>query len=199
MSKFNQYLHQSLAATGFCILDSSLACTLRPDLWGNGLECAGDFGAKMKAGLTPPQGAEPYLLRLKGAGQDLTLFARSPLLLAQRIEWTTGREVSELVPLAQLHGDLGPGAVARPDRAPADDRGDQYGGIVTHEPGRTCSDCDHTSTTGSCRKPEVSGIDRPLLRAERRCPAFKPYFDSLDQRTGRQLWPELEAAQEVAN
>ena len=65
--KFNQYLHQSMAATGFCILDSAIAATLRPDLWSNGRECGGDFLDAKRRGFNPPQGVPGLSPATEGA------------------------------------------------------------------------------------------------------------------------------------
>ena len=40
-------------------------------------------------------------------------------------------------------------------------------------------------------KADRTGLERPLVNADRRCLDFTPGWDAMDNRTGRQLWPEL--------
>lgn len=198
-SKFNQYLYQSMAATGFCILDSGIAASFRPDLWVNGRECGGDFLDVKRRGFANPPGARNYLLRLKSIAHDLTLLARSSQQLVQRIEWITGMDVAELIAFDQLQGESSASAVARRAATSGSASGDQYRGVVTREAGRTCSGCEYVGAAGSCMKSVNTGIERPLLNLDRRCLEFKPVWgQSMDDRTGRQLWPELVAVPTVA-
>ena len=190
-TKFKQYLHQSMAATGFCIVNGGIAASLRPDLWPNGSECSGDFMAAKKHGFDAPHGAQAYLLRIKGYSTDLHLFARNPDQLAQRIEWITGRQVLEAIPIRELQGEpdapIAASAPARPSN------GDLYEGVTTAEAGRTCTSCEHASAGHACKQPEHSGIAEPSMGVLRRCTAYKPHYHAIDGRNGAALWPELVA------
>jgi hypothetical protein len=188
--KVETYLNTSLASIGFVIVDPEWAATLRQDLWrpGNGgFEAAHDFAAakNMIGSLNVPR----YILRLEGVARDLTLLARSPRDLERRVEWITGHKVKELFGHQEIAGVL----VARPDTKPRAIRqtDDRYQDIETKEPGRTCSGCANLTAGHRCSRAADSGIEYPAANVSRRCIAFEPHFDATDNRTGRQLWPEL--------
>ncbi|MCX7662196.1 MAG: hypothetical protein N2Z61_00375 [Tepidimonas fonticaldi] len=188
--KIETYLHTSLASIGFAILDAEWAATLRPDLWrpGNGgFEAAHDLAAakNMIRGLNLPR----YVLRLEGTERDLPLLARSPRDLERRIEWVTGRKVRDLFAESDLAGVI----LATPDVPPRAVRttDDKHQGVVTKEPGKTCSACANLTAGHRCSKAADSGIEHPAANVSRRCVAFEPHFDAMDARSGRQLWPEL--------
>lgn len=195
-TKFKQYLHQSMAATGFCIVNGGIAASLRPDLWPNGNECSGDFMAAKKHGFDAPHGAQAYLLRVKGHSTDLHLLARNHDQLAQRIEWVTGKEVQEVIPMRDLQGV--PDAPATDQEAARPSNGDLYEGVTTAEAGRTCASCEHASAGHTCKQPERSGIAEPSMGVLRRCPAFQPHYHAIDRRNGAALWPELVSTAQIA-
>ncbi len=189
MSKFNEYLHQSLAASGLVVVDSEVAARLRRDLWPDFRQASGDFGLERKRGISTPVGAHEYLLRLAGVDHDLQLLARHPHGLLERVQWITGMDVVSLHPMADLQGTVQPLDIApKPALAP---RGDVHAGMTTKEGPRTCSECNWLSQTGRCLASDESGIEQPLQKEPRRCRAFRPHFEAIDARTGAQLWPEL--------
>ena len=189
MSKFNEYLHQSLAASGLVVVDSEIAARLRRDLWPDFRQASGDFGLERKRGIATPAGAAEYLLRLDGVDHDLQVFSRSAHGLAERISWITGYEVITLVPQSDLQVVVMPLDIA-PKPAPAP-RGDVHAGVATAEGPRTCSDCNWLSAGGKCNAADESGIQLPLAREPRRCRAFRPHFEAIDARCGAQIWPEI--------
>jgi hypothetical protein len=189
MIKFYEYLHSSLASAGLVVVDSHLAVRLRPDLWPDARQCSGDFSLARKRGFTKPSDAPEYLLRLAGVDHDLQLLARHPHGLLERVQWITGLDVITLVPQSDMQGVVMPLDI-QPKPATAQ-RGDVHAGLATKEPARTCSDCNWLSAGGKCNAADESGIQLPLAREPRRCKAFRPHFESIDARTGTQIWPEL--------
>lgn len=191
-TKANKYIIESLAATGFAIIDSTIACTLRPDLWTHGMEAAGDFSPRFFRPIQP-LGAREFTVLLEGRDKRLTMLARSDMDLAYRVEAVTGIRV---LGLFEKKGALDPSALAKPALPTRDEdlpNGDRFKGVTTAEPGRKCHECAQRSVAGKCLNVAASGIEWPVLRVSRRCLGFKPHYESLDSRTGPQLWPELVA------
>ncbi|MBP9906573.1 MAG: hypothetical protein KBF66_13510 [Rhodoferax sp.] len=189
MNKFQEFVSQSMAATGFCVVDSAIAARLRPDLWPDARQCSGDFALARKRGFTIPAGAAEYLLRLGGVDHDLQLLARHPHGLLERVQWITGLDAVTLVPQSDLQGTVQPLDI-QPKPATAQ-RGDVHAGVATAEGPRTCGDCNWLSAGGKCNAADESGIQLPLAREPRRCRAFRPSFEAIDQRVGSMLWPEI--------
>lgn len=189
MSRVEQYTTQGLAHAGFVILDPQWAVTLRPDLWGRngGMEASYDFGKAVNF-LGGINNVRRFTLRIKGR-RDCIVLARGVAHLAQRIEWVTGEAVQELHQEADEGGLIPtqPEPVARAS-AFSDDK---WQGIATKEQGRSCSGCANLTAGHQCSKAAESGIQAPAANVPRRCLAFTPPFEAIDNRTGRQLWPEL--------
>lgn len=197
IDRLENYLHTSLSGAGFVILDSVIACTLRPDLWGanGGMEAAYEMARPHNANKINAIPCQRFLLRLKGHGRDIEVIARSDDMLERRIQWATGIQVLDLIPMAELEGVAmpDPTMAAKPRANRISD--DLYHGTPTAEPGRTCSQCDCLSVSGACRSAKVSGIEQPAANTLRRCPAFIPVWGSDESRTGAQLWPEIQPNQ----
>lgn len=196
LDRREHYLHSNLASAGFALLDFELACTLRPDLWGahGGNAAAHEFGKPSSRNKINAIPGQRFLLRLKGHGRDIEVIARSDDMLDRRIQWATGMQVLDLIPMAELEGVAMPDpAMAAKPRAKRISE-DLYHGVPTAEPGRTCSQCDCLSVSGACRSAKVSGTEQPAANTLRRCPAFIPVWGSDESRTGAQLWPEIMGA-----
>ena len=88
-TKTQQYAIQSLAASGFAVMRSTVAWQLRPDLWGSAQECGMDFGKAFV------EGAKRLNVTLEGVG-SVQLLTRSTDLLAERIQWVTGIKVLKI-------------------------------------------------------------------------------------------------------
>jgi len=194
MSKAVLYGQQCLASAGFVVWDNRVAMKVAPHLWnGDGLNCRHDFGRlyadQVLHHLLAPT-CHQISLNLEGFGPCLVL-ARSLDQIEQRVLWITGLRV---VPAGQELPAPAKPRVERPAPAP-EPNGDQFHGIVTREPGRTCSACEHMSPGSACTQSEKSGLQFPKLNVLRRCPAFVPHFDAIDGRTGERLWPELSLSQ----
>lgn len=193
IDRLENYLHTSLSGAGFVILDSQIACTLRPDLWGTngGMEASYEMHRPHNQNKIRAIRGTRFLLRLNGQPRDIEVIARSEDMLERRIHWATGLQVLDLIPASELEGvamvDTAQTANLRATRA----IDDLYHGTPTAEPGRTCGQCEHLAVNGACKSAKDSGIGFPAANALRRCPAFAPIWGADDKRTGAQLWPEV--------
>lgn len=95
MFKASNYAHQCLAGSGLAVMDSRIAWQLRPDLWSTGHDCACD-----RWSTTTAEGATRYLAHMNGLG-PVHVLARSRDQLEQRLEWITGRRVSDVSPVQE--------------------------------------------------------------------------------------------------
>lgn len=190
--KAHDYIDQGLAAAGIAILDSTIACTLRGDLWTSGMEAAGDFSPSYFRAKDRP-GVRRFQATFKGLeSRPVEVLARSADRLGLRIEWITGREVADLVEIVaskRMPEPMAEHLVRRPQEV----SDDVFESVVTREAGRACEGCENISASGRCTRFPASGIERPKQRVLRRCVEFVPFHGSLETRTGRQLWPELAA------
>lgn len=93
------YVYQSLGGAGLCFVEAGMAIQLRPDLFPS----ANNAGSAMPEAKTlcRRQGAKPYAVAFEN-GAKVECWAMSPLQLAQRIEWLTGLEVAEAVPIINV-------------------------------------------------------------------------------------------------
>lgn len=97
MSTALKYAQQQLAATGFAILDATVAATLRPDLFNNGLEAAGLLGeAKRRGGYGSLLRVMTLHVTLEGVDRSADVLVRSADRLEERIEELTGFAVTSL-------------------------------------------------------------------------------------------------------
>jgi hypothetical protein len=195
IDRIENYVHTSLAGAGFVILDSQIACTLRPDLWGanGGMEAALEMARPHNRNKIAAIPGHRFLLRLQGHPRDAEVIARSDDMLDRRIQWATGMEVLDLFSMAELEGvAMVDEATTKPRAIRASD--DLHHGTKTAEPGRTCSQCDRLSVNGMCMASEDSQINRPAANVLRRCKAFTPLWGSDDGRNAAQLWPEIVGA-----
>ena len=95
MFKANNYAHQCLASSGLAVMDSRIAWQLRPDLWSTGHDCACDRWTT-----TTADGATRYTVHMDGLGA-VHVLARSRDQLEQRLEWITGRNVTDVSPFQE--------------------------------------------------------------------------------------------------
>ena len=186
-TKGNLFITQSLAASGLAVLDSTIACLARPDLWNSGMEAAGDFSSKFFHPIDRP-GARRYQAHFEGKAGPVEVLARSDDRLALRLEWITGLRVEQLFAMDDFTRQPTTVSAALNSRDPG---ADLFAGVVTAEPGRSCGECDLMTVAGRCRKAAISGVEWPNRKASRRCPAFVALFDASDRRSGAELWPEL--------
>lgn len=188
-NRLETFIHQSLAGAGFAILDASIMAGLRPDLWGanGGMEAAWEINraSNMINGLAD---VRRFAVRFEGISNDIPVVARSSDYLAMRIEWVTGKSVLDVFELAENK----PVAAPEPTKSRVESFDiDRFPQIKTAEPARTCSSCDHLTAGHACRKSQATGLDHPPANVPHRCIEFKPQWNAMDVRTGRQIWPEL--------
>lgn len=199
MSKAIQYVHQSLAATGFVVLDSVMAWMLRPDLWASGMDCAQDF-FRIYHQTNSIANVARMSIRLPGQDRSVLVLARSTDRLAERIGLILGTTVELLESEQATAARAAPEAIAPRAEHPASDirAGKDYG-LATAESPRTCDSCDNLTATQACyaaargKLDFVSGSYRPYIHALRRCLGYQPKFDLCDARNGHDLWPEIVA------
>ncbi len=189
------YVTQSLAGAGLVVLHWKAAVRLRPDLFASVIDAdAAMAAARRHNRLEPPDGAVRARVDIATLGQDVEVWAWVAESLEVRIRTATGFSAAVV---AVTHETIP--AAARPALpVMPDPGGDLHVGWVTLEPGRTCSSCEHLTAAHGCAIPKVSGVERPSPRALRRCLAFQPLWDAVDQCTGAVLWPELVQAAGVA-
>jgi len=97
MSKATDYVAQSLASAGFALVDGEFARTLRPDLWHDGIQAAGDIGEAIRHNaLMGLHGVLWGVATFEGSGRPVPVVTRSTDALATRIQWITGRKVLRL-------------------------------------------------------------------------------------------------------
>jgi len=188
-----RYIYETLGASGFVVLHWRLFVR-RPDLVQSGIDAAAAMAeARRWSRLQLPEGAGRFRALMPELGGYVEVWAWSGDRLAERITVTTGLAVESL---AQETGGAAP-AITAPSMPRPDPAGDRHAGVVTREPGRTCSECENYTAAHACGAAERSGIARPAARTPRRCIAFVPLWDDTDRRDGRRLWPELARAAEV--
>lgn len=190
----DRYAIESLAATGFAVLDGPVAAMLRPDLWRGGMEARADLArAASRSAIGALVGARNYLARLEGRAELVPVIARSDSDLARRITSITGIRCIRVYSESDLAGEpMKPDEILTPRRSAGNSQcGDLWAAVSTKEPGRTCLECASFTAGHTCRQSSVSGITAPSAAIARRCLAFTPHFDALDSRVGVTLWPEL--------
>lgn len=199
-----KYVHEALAATGFVVLHHEIAATIRPDIWGDGMECRKDINAQTTrnalGGLKPMR----YRATVRGIQGAVPLIARSPKQLADRIELITGFQVDDVFPESELEGIPEPmsnerlAAIARRHEQ-TQKHIQMFLHINTVNGPRNCSSCSHIAAGHRCMNSKVSGIEYPPANVDRRCLGYAPMWDSHDRRDGHALWPELINATRILN
>lgn len=101
-----QYACECAAASGFAILDMTIAMTLRPDLWSSAQDCWFAFRGEVAL-----PGTKAVLASLDGLNEPVIVLTRSTNRLAERIEEVTGRH-------AVVLGDYQPAPKPQPAESP---------------------------------------------------------------------------------
>lgn len=194
-TKVMLYTHQSLAASGFAVIASSIAATLRPDLWTSGMECAADFSstdAKNKLGYI--MGVQRLTARLAGIDRPVLVLTRSTDQLAQRMEWVCGYKVEQIEAEAkatavQTGSETATARRINPLSAVQE--------VQTKEAPRPCTECANLINEVCLAVVRGELPTQPASRNQPRlCLAYAPGYyltsgDHRDYRTGKDLWPEL--------
>lgn len=97
MSNAHTYLHQSLASAGFCLVDSEMAATLRPDLFVTVHDASVDISAMIaRQSFGRLLGVGWGLAHLEGIDHPVRVATRCTDRLAERIWIVTGRRVLDI-------------------------------------------------------------------------------------------------------
>lgn len=149
-------------------------------------------------------GTRIYWAQAAGFGV-VPVLSRSPQFLAERMAWL-GFEVAAVSehPPSEVHHQ----GVVTAKTSTIDSLALQYAGVTTAESPRPCKSCGGLSSAQTCmpaRRGELEGAPsrdyRPDLTWPRRCLSYQPTSiipdspspSDYDRRTGRELWPEIEA------
>lgn len=148
-------------------------------------------------------GTRTYWAQVSGLGV-VPVLSRSPQFLAERMGWL-GFDVAAVTahPPAEVHHQ---GTIAA-KASTSDSLALQHAGVATAQPPRPCKSCGGLSSSQTCmpaQRGELEGAPRdyrPDLTWPRRCLSYQPTRiipdspapSDYDRRTGRQLWPEIEA------
>lgn len=188
------YVHQSLAASGFAVIASPVAATLRPDLWTSGMECVSDFSsvdAKNKLGYIV--GVQRLTARLAGIDRPVLVLTRSTDQLAQRMEWVTGFKVEQIeVEVKATTAETGREVTAARRINPH-----AVQEIHTKEAPRPCTECANLINEVCLAVVRGEVPTQPASRNQpRTCLAYIPNYyltsgEHRDHRAGAELWPEL--------
>lgn len=199
-----KYLHQSLAATGFAIMNSEIAIRQRPDLWGGYMECGAEFSRAINRNqFASLPNTLRLTARLAGVASPVLVLARSMSRLGERIEEITGMAVERLEPETKTARTVAPIQPRRDTPVPDDI---EHSNTATIEPPRSCRQCDNLTNDGGCMSamrgqfPGRPAHYRPTANHPRRCLKYTPgrnlvEGDRADYRTGPELWPEIAAQQ----
>lgn len=100
--KVLNYIDDALTATGFAVVDTTIAFRMRRDLWATPFSCASDFSRDMSMMLAigARRGAALYQCAVEGQAQRVPVLAVSLDMLAQRIAWITGLRLTAITPYA---------------------------------------------------------------------------------------------------
>lgn len=114
--KIADYVAQSLAASGFAVLEGAWAYLLRRDIFVTAGNARGDFSeaASKLEGFALDLGATLYRATIKGQADPIRVAARSSDRLADRLSWVLGVSVREVVGVRTFAAPTEGAPVARP-------------------------------------------------------------------------------------
>lgn len=204
MTPSERFLRQRIAAQGWAPIQDRAADFLEPGMGHYHLDFAAWQRQPERLRRMFPRSAI-YRAKTEAFGEILIL-SMSPLILAERISMILGGAV-EIVEAAPQKVQT----VATAVPVTSDKLALAHVGIATKEPPRACRQCGNLSGGGTClaaQRGELEGAPRdyrPDLTFPRRCSEHhwpRPDRDEYlgrDERTGRQLWPEVFAPVEMAS
>ena len=88
------YVKLSMLANGFVIVNSRLACEIMPGNWPSPSQASSEFVHYRSTIDRGCDGAKRYLCTI--GGNDIEVFAKSRKMLAERIEYILGKEVTNI-------------------------------------------------------------------------------------------------------
>ncbi|TAJ19100.1 MAG: hypothetical protein EPO47_05075 [Rugosibacter sp.] len=188
-----EFIHRQLGTTGWAPINHDLAVLLCPEVINEHRDFMADQRNPEALLRVFPRTALCYA-RISSFGEVPVLY-RNPLALAERISCIVGGTV-EINDQAEK-----PRVSIRQAISPSthDTIALRHANVVTLEPPRPCAQCGRMSAEQTCLAALAGEIEnaptdyRPDVSWPRRCLAFKPPHGSYDERTGAELWPELDA------
>lgn len=193
------FITQQLAATGWAPIDHEMAKLLCPDVGSAFRDFAVDQRNPESLVKVFP-GTRLYQAQVEGFG-TVTVLARSALFLAERIQFL-GFMATEVIEFDAKTSIARPDVAAKPAHGTSDRIALVYANLITKEPPRPCNRCGRMSSGQTCLaalRGEITGAPRdyhPDINVPRICLSFCPPHGTHDDRTGRQLWPEIVAVVE---
>ncbi|MBX9905507.1 MAG: hypothetical protein K2Y31_14230 [Burkholderiales bacterium] len=115
-SKLERYVIESLAATGFCVVNASAAFRLRPDLWATRFDCGTSFNSdpgNVAKFLYSIEGVSLLEIQFSDRPDWSPLATRSEADLPSRIQYITGQQIVGLRPYSG--GKAAPAPAAKVD------------------------------------------------------------------------------------
>ena len=188
-----EFIRQQLSTTGWAPVNYELALFLCPGV----VNAHRDFAVDARNPenlLRVFPGTRLYQAKVEGVGA-VPVLSRSALILAERMQFL-GFAVSSVTEFNDRATAAQP---VKPEPRTVDLIALQHSDVATKEAPRTCNECGRLSSTGACMATALGEVEgapvdyRPAVREPRRCLAFKPPHGAYDDRTGRQLWPEIVA------
>ena len=189
-----EFIHQQLGTAGWAPIHHGMAVFLCPGV----VNAHRDFAVDQRNPEGLPRafpGTRLYMAQVQGFGA-VPVLSRSSLILAERMQFL-GFAVSSVT-------EFNAGAPAARPVAKTEPRifdliALQHAGVATKEEPRACKTCGRMSSSQTCLAALLGEIEgaprdyRPDISHPRRCLAYKPPYGAYDDRTGRQLWPEIAA------
>lgn len=186
-----EFIHRQLGTTGWAPIHHQLAVFLCPEV----INEHRDFMADQRnpeALLRVFTKTSLCHANIDGFG-NVPILYRSPLILADRISLLVNSTV-EIIdqvekPRVSIKQIIPPST--------RDTIALRHASVVTKEPPRPCKQCGRMSSGQTClAAPEIEGapVDYlPDISWPRYCLSYRPQYGSYDERTGAELWPELDA------
>lgn len=106
------YIQEQIAAQGYAITSSKWAAICSPANYGNGQSALSLEGSPVLTATMKHLNTKPYRVNFK-EGSMATCWSRSPVNLAQRIEWQIGAAVDEISPIVESEEPIKPPVVTR--------------------------------------------------------------------------------------
>lgn len=107
--KFLDYLDEGLRHHGFVIADADIAFAVSSQ-WSTRFNCGADISTDRSAlaRVAERRGAKLLQVALAGMDRRVPMLAMSEHMLAERVEWLTGRRVTAICPLGELEAAPAP-------------------------------------------------------------------------------------------
>lgn len=192
MTTAREFIHRQLGTAGWAPINHEMAVLLCREVVNEHRAFAVDQHAPENL-LRAFPGTRLYQAQVDGIGVVFVL-SRSSLILAERMQFlgfavTKVTEFNARAPAAHV--------VPKPEPRTNDPLALLHAGVATKEPPRPCKTCGRMSSSQTCLAALLGEIEgrprdyRPDISHPRRCLAYAPPYGTSDDRTGRELWPEI--------